>query len=67
VDIARTCALLSVLLYWGAVYYQMVARHDFDPVKVGSGFVLVAGAVAAWIHLRQKHEDVPAADAKEEA
>lgn len=55
-DVARTCIFGSVLLYWGAVYYQMVEKNIFDPVQVAIGLASIFSASAAWLHFRQKQE-----------
>lgn len=58
-DLARSSALGSVILYWGGVGYKLVADKTFDPVQVGTGLGAIFAASAAWIYYRQKNEEGP--------
>lgn len=58
-DVARSCAAGSILLYWGCVIYMMVAHNDFNPVNVGLGIASIFTASAGWIFMRQKQEGGP--------
>ncbi|RIA44063.1 hypothetical protein DFR49_2299 [Hephaestia caeni] len=55
-DIARTMSAISVLAFWGGVFWQLSARGEFDPVGVGGGCAAIFAAAAGWIHFRQKQE-----------
>lgn len=55
-EIARACTLLSVLAYWGGVFWHATTTGKFDPVAVGTGCAAIFAGGAAWIHFRQKHE-----------
>lgn len=57
-DIARLCALLSVIAFWACVIWALAARGEFDPVAVGGGCAAIFAAAAGWIHFRQRNEPV---------
>lgn len=55
-EIARLCALLSVLAFWAGVFWLLARSGEFDPVAVGGGCAAIFAGAAGWIHFRQKHE-----------
>ena len=59
-DIARLSAALSVLSFWGGVFWSLATGGGFDPVAVGAGCAAIFGGAAGWIHFRQKHETAEA-------
>ncbi len=58
-DIARLSSLVSVLAYWGGVFWTLVSTGAFDPVAVGGGCAALFAGAAGWIHFRQRHEPSP--------
>ena len=55
-DIARSCALFSVISFWGSVFYSLFKGQEFDPLNVGTGIAAIFAGSAAWIYHRQKME-----------
>ena len=55
-DIARLSALLSVLSFWGGVFYSIYQGKEFDPMNVGTGCAAIFAGAAGWIYYRQKQE-----------
>ena len=55
-DIARLSAFLSVLSFWGGVFYSIYQGGEFDPMNVGTGCAAIFAGAAGWIYYRQKHE-----------
>jgi hypothetical protein len=56
-DIARLSALLSVLCFWGGVFWSIWKGGTFDPIAVGTGCAAIFAGAAGWIHMRQKNEN----------
>ena len=55
-EIARLCSLVSVLCFWGGVFFSIYQGNSFEPLAVGGGIAAIFAGAAAWIHWRQKHE-----------
>ena len=55
-DIARFSAFISVLSFWGGVFYSIYAGGEFDPMNVGTGVAAIFAGSAGWIYYRQKQE-----------
>lgn len=55
-DIARLAALVSVLCFWGGVFWALARGEGFEPVGVGTGCAAIFAGAAGWIHFRQKQE-----------
>ncbi|SKB32318.1 hypothetical protein [Sphingopyxis flava] len=58
-DIARLCSILSVLSFWGGVFWSIARGDGFDPIAVGTGCAAIFAGAAGWIHFRQKQEGSP--------
>ena len=56
-DISRLSSLLSVICFWGGVFWLLASKGQFDPIAVGGGCAAIFAGAAGWIHFRQKHED----------
>lgn len=55
-DIARLSSLVSVLCFWGGVFYSIYHGGEFDPMNVGTGCAAIFAGAAGWIFYRQKQE-----------
>lgn len=55
-DIARFCSIMSVLSFWGSVFYSLYKGQSFDAIAVGTGIAAIFAGSAAWIYHRQKME-----------
>lgn len=55
-DIARLSSFLSILSFWGGVFWLLGQKGEFDPVAVGGGCAAIMAGVAGWIQFRQKQE-----------
>ncbi|QVM82926.1 hypothetical protein [Novosphingobium decolorationis] len=55
-DISRLSSLLSVVAFWGGVFWLLATKGEFDPVQTGTGCAAIFAGAAGWIHFRQKHE-----------
>lgn len=55
-DIARFSSFLSIISFWGGVFWLLHIKHEFDPVAVGGGCAAIMAGAAGWIHFRQKQE-----------
>lgn len=55
-DISRLCALMSVVCFWGGVFYSLYKGGSFDPIAVGTGCAAIFAGAAGWIFYRQKME-----------
>lgn len=60
-DIARLCALASVIAFWTAIFIVLARKGDFDPVAVGTGCAAIFAGSAGWIFARQAKETDPKA------
>lgn len=55
-DIARLSSLISVLAFWGGVFWLLWQKGEFDPVQTGTGIAAVFAGAGGWIFARQKYE-----------
>lgn len=55
-DIARLSSALSVICFWGGVFWSLGTGGGFDPIAVGTGCAAIFAGAAGWIHFRQKQE-----------
>jgi hypothetical protein len=55
-DIARLSAFVSVICFWGGVFWSLARGGEFEPVAVGTGCAAIFAGAAGWIHFRQKQE-----------
>ena len=61
-DIARLSSFLSVVAFWGGVFWLLALKGEFSPTETGIGCASVMGGAAAWIHFRQKQEHNPTSE-----
>jgi len=55
-DIARLSSFISILSFWGGVFWLLGLKGEFDPVAVGGGCAAIMAGAAGWIYARQKQE-----------
>ena len=55
-DIARLSSFVSVICFWGCVFWFLGLKGQFDPVAVGGGCAAIFASAAGWIYARQAKE-----------
>lgn len=55
-DIARFSSFLSILAFWGGVFWLLALKGEFSPIEAGGGCATIMAGAAGWIHFRQKQE-----------
>lgn len=56
-DIARLSSFISILAFWGGVFWLLALKGEFSPTEAGAGCAAIMAGAAGWIHFRQKQEN----------
>ena len=55
-DIARLSSFLSIVAFWGGVFWLLASKGTFNPTETGIGCASIMAGAGGWIHFRQKQE-----------